>query len=227
MRIIIALTALSVLITLALVTGCGAKPAVKPQIPASRSVTSGQPVAGTPPAGNVVSNSNNYAAPPPPATAPATDTSPVAQGMYRVTSEKGYSIDIIGDWKEVKTNSHMIDKAFMRPRAYDDTSFCENINIATESLPNAMSASEYAALYVKRFAKKMNWTVVSSTPFNGMNTGNKLILTCNSHDMDMKTTSIVFTNNTTGYMVTCSATAATYAQYESKFDQMARTLRIQ
>ena len=146
--------------------------------------------------------------------------------MYRVTSEKGYSIDILSDWTEHQNPGYGIDKMYMRPRAGDDDSFGENINILVEALPYEMSASEYAAKGAEQLTKQMNATIISNASFMGVIPGNKHVFTLNMKNVDTKTASIVFVKNKTAYVITCTASPATYSQYESKFDQMARTLQV-
>ena len=149
-----------------------------------------------------------------------------AEGMYRVTSEKGYSIDVLSDWTEHQNPGYGIDKMYMRPRAGDDASFGENINILVEALPYEMSASEYAAKGAEQLTKQMNATIISNASFMGVIPGNKHVFTLNMKNVDTKTASIVFVKNKTAYVITCTASPATYSQYESKFDQMARTLQV-
>lgn len=152
---------------------------------------------------------------------------PSAPNTHPVISTKGYTVDIPNGWIEQKAISGMIDKLFSRPATDNANEFTENVNIVIEPLPGPVTTDEYYNASLRMLNQVMPaFTEVSATTVTGNATGKRLVYTwVMNSGIHIKGMAYFFVKGTNGYVLTCTATDSTFANYETQFDQIGRSFR--
>lgn len=150
-----------------------------------------------------------------------------APNTHPVKSTKGYTIDIPNGWDETQMATSPIDHEFSRPIADGPQNFIENVNIVVESLPQPMTVDEYYQANLPMMKTILpNFTEVSTAPFTENVTWKKVVYTWQTATgRALKVTSYYFIKGMKAYIITATATPTTSAQYETKFDEIARSFR--
>ena len=105
----------------------------------------------------------------------------------------------------------------LRPSAGAKDLFQDNLNVTTEPIPASMSTGGYMDANIKVMSKALNgMKVVKTGDLKGGFTGSKYLIythqTAQVKDR-LKVISFFFTNNSKGYVVTCTSTINSFTKF--------------
>ncbi len=147
---------------------------------------------------------------------------------HTVNSTKGYAISIPADWTVQQGTEAPIDLLAVAPDSADDD-YRVSVDLAVEPLQEKIpvTAKSYYAAKKQAMQRAMNaFSEVKSGAFSGNGTGWKMVYRASIHGITLQNCRYLFTSSRRGYLITGTATPATFAKYEPIFDRIARSFTL-
>jgi len=148
-------------------------------------------------------------------------------GEYYSEANK-FSIIPPTSW-EWQAGSGMVSVIFLCPVGRHSEGFRENINVVVETLPEAMSLEEYVQAATTLMAAVFrDYEQVSLTDIDLDNVkAKRLVYVYTFGDSKIHLVAYFAVRDKTGYVVTGAALSRSFPQFESTFDECARTFRVE
>ncbi len=137
-----------------------------------------------------------------------------------------YVLENVHHWEE-KRNQMGTDCMWLSPQEGADDTFRENLNVTVEVIPDGMNMDEYIRRSVENLAK-LGITANAEyepTTVNGLTARVSHI----NHVMgafELALDSYVILDGTHAYVISCTATQASYGKYREKFEEMLETFSL-
>lgn len=138
-----------------------------------------------------------------------------------VTPSEARSLAVDAEQVVVSLNNNLVDNYFHKGE------FMNAVEVLDQSLPQPMTVDEYYQANLPMMKTILpNFTEVSTAPFTENVTWKKVVYTWQTATgRALKVTSYYFIKGMKAYIITATATPTTSAQYETKFDEIARSFR--
>ena len=148
-------------------------------------------------------------------------------GEYYSKAHK-YSIIPPASWVK-KPGNNIMDVMFSCPDGLRSADAHENINVVTETLPQAMSLEDYTRAAIATMeAVIKDYQQVSLTDFELGNTqGKRLVSTFAVGDKKAQSVTYFAARDTTAFVFSGTATPDSFSKFEATFDECARTFRVE
>lgn len=229
MRIIMPIAALAVLLVLPAVTGCGPKTEPAATTPPAPIGQRAQPAAANntaPAPGNQMVSTPAPTAAQPAATNNASMVT--NDGMRRVTSKNGYSLEIPASWVEEKINAPNSDMAFAYPATKEYHGIIADCVTFYTVLPRELTLDEALDAMQKVLKEKSKFALVSVSDISSEIPMKKMVYTWEvEKDLDGKVALYLMVKGLNLYMIGCTGDPQVYSQLEPRFDTIARSFRFQ
>lgn len=159
----------------------------------------------------------------------ADEPAPSSNERYYNTAA-GYSIDFPDGW--VIADDELADfqlVAAISPPVGNTSQLLETIGVAVEELPLELSSEEYLDMCVLGFKATFDdFQEVSRSDFTlDGRTGRKMVFTFNNDGTPMKDVLYEVVKGSKAYVIAGAAEAATYSEYEGRFDATASSFKFE
>ncbi|MHC4660713.1 MAG: DcrB-related protein [Planctomycetota bacterium] len=145
-------------------------------------------------------------------------------------SKNGFSIELPGAW-ETQEGGGMMGIAVISKSPQEGSSdmFQENVNVVVEAVPKGITASEYFEQSSAQYAKMLtNFSVDENTAATIDGTEVKrLVFSHQMGEMKFKVLSYILTKGAKAYVITCTASPATFDSYKGTFEKVSQSFRFE
>lgn len=140
---------------------------------------------------------------------------------------RNYVLENVHGWEE-KRHQLRSDRMWLSPLEGSSDTFRENLNVTVEDIPAGMMIDEYVRKGMKDL-NEMGFSITADyepTRINGCE-ARVAHIKRKIGDVELAVDSYVVLDGHHAYVISCMATAETYEEYRTKFEEMIETFSIE